>query len=89
MNCPHCAGSINPEVVARIIDQQRTVMTLQAEDGGPLTARAVGAAISGTAAIDRACAREIGVKVSTAVERIETRDDGSIVITFLTARVSE
>ncbi len=84
--CPQCKHEFNIAHIAKIGDDNRFTVFMQAEKGRLLSAKTVAGVIENTAELMIASAKSLGGNVAVLVEKIASEGDKTSVTFLITAK---
>lgn len=87
VKCPHCNGVLGLETVNDALKESRFIFALTPKEGSLMQAHTIGGTMVQMEKLFAAFAKEIGVKTTLLVEKIETDPAGKIEVHFLVGRV--
>lgn len=84
--CPKCGEALHLHLVAQLKNENRFALELKPGDGR-FSTETVGGVISQVGKFSEGMGKDMGIKTRTLVERITTKDDGSLLIEMMTVLV--
>lgn len=87
VKCPHCDQELGLETVNEALKESRFIFALTPKEGSLMQAHTVGGTMVQMEKFFAALGRDMGVKTTLMVEKIETDPAGKIEVHFLVGRV--
>jgi hypothetical protein len=87
--CPHCKAELSQEFVTHMLDESKFSFTITPNPGSLMMADMVGGVLTNLDKLMAVSGKSVGIETKTLIERIDTDENGAIIIRFIATRAEK